>query len=247
MNTGINFKIPTLQDYLDQGGDFTGRTKVIKKAITSEVYEKGSEEPMITIIEPAKMLYECEGCGCMCRPFELVDTSPLDEIPNDWMCGGCREKCCRDEFNSAKANLSKPHHQQYESKSEFEDADQLYYQQLHHTRAECSKAFKRALMLVHGAPVEVVETIGVIDKDASNRKTPPMAKAVNGLSAGEQSLGIEVIDAAGGIEVGKKVVIGGEVAMVSGIDSNQVSLSRENPSEHPAGAIAVFNIEEPTT
>jgi len=88
VNNEIEWSIPTLEDHLANGGETTLYTKVIDKAVI--VHNSESEEPII--ISPAVLQYACDGCGVFCWPFELVDASPWDGVPNDWACGGCREK-----------------------------------------------------------------------------------------------------------------------------------------------------------
>lgn len=89
METGTQWEIPTLEHFLNNGGSVNLRVKVIEKAITEP--DPNNPEGEI-VISPAVVQYACDGCGVFCWPFELVDASPWDGVPNDWACGGCRDK-----------------------------------------------------------------------------------------------------------------------------------------------------------
>ncbi|MCW8855912.1 MAG: hypothetical protein OQJ95_01005 [Kangiella sp.] len=244
MDTVIKFKVPTLYDALQNGFEFTGRIKLIKKAVTQKVYEQGNEEPITQIIEPAKLLYQCEGCGCFCRPAELVDTSPFDGIPNDWACGGCREKQIRINAKAEIDLIPKPEEQAFATRQEFLDADEQYYRDLTTKRHEVARNFKKGLMQAHGAPKELLDVVGVIDKDKTNRKLPPVAKAAAQVIPAANDVTIEMVDAGNGIQPGKKAKLGDEEVEVTGVNGNQVSVTRPNPVDHPAGEHILFNLED---
>lgn len=246
MDTVIKFKLPTLYDALQNGFEFAGRTKLVKKAVTQEIFEEGSEEPTIVEVTPAKLLYACEGCGCFCRPAELVDTSPFDGIPNDWACGGCREKQIRINAKAEIDLIPKPEEESFNSRAEFEAADEAYYKQLHSKRHEVARNFKKGLMQAHGAPKELLDVVGVIDKDKANRKLPPVAKAAAQVIPAANDVTIEMIDAGNGIQPGKKAKLGDEEVEVTEVNGNQVSVTRAAPVDHPAGEHILFNLEEDT-
>lgn len=249
MDTVIKFKLPTLFNALQNGFEFTGRTKVIQKAVTQEIFEEGNEEPTTVEVTPAKLLYQCEGCGCFCRPAELVDTSPFDGIPNDWACGGCREKQIRINAKAEIALMVKPTEDDFTVDEVFDEdgfraADEAYYKQLHTKRHEVACNFKKGLMQAHGAPKELLDVVGVIDKDKANRKLPPVAKAAAQVIPAANDVTIEMVDAGNGIQSGKKAKLGDEEVEVTAVNGDQVSVTRANPVDHPAGEHILFNLDD---
>jgi|GEM_PF-3843939 len=246
MDTVISFKLPTLYEALQNGFEFLGKTQVIRKAVVQEVFVEGEEEPTYAVTEPAKILYQCEGCGCFCLPAELVDTSPFDGIPNDWACGGCREKQIRIDTKAEIDLITKPEEKDFNTRQAFEDADEQYYRDLTTKRHECARNFKKGLMQAHGAPKELLDVVGVIDKDKANRKLPPVAKAAAQVIPAANDVTIEMVDAGNGIAVGKKAKLGDEEVEVVDVNGDQVSVTRAAPVDHPAGEHILFNLEEDT-
>lgn len=243
MDTVLKFELPTLLKALDEGYTFTGKTKIVRRAVIEQVYEEGSNEPTFQEVVPAKLLYECEGCGCFCHPSELVDTSPYDGIPNDWACGGCREKQIRINAKAEIKMIPAPEEKDFQSTEDFRQADEQYYLAINEKRQEVARNFKKQLMEAHGAPKELLDVIGIIDKDKGNRKLPPIAKAAAHVIPAANDVTVEMVDEGTGIQPGKKARIGEEEVEVTVVNGNQVSITRASPAEHPAGEHILFNIE----
>lgn len=248
MDTVIKFNVPTLYDALQNGYEFNGPTKLVCKAVVQEVYEEGNEEATFVELTPAKVLYACEGCGCFCHPSELVDTSPFDGIPNDWACGGCREKQIRFNTKAEVELIAPPREQDFMVDNVFDEegfraADEQYYKVITAKRHEVARNFKKGLMQSHGAPKELLDVVGVVDKDMGNRKLPPIAKAAAHVIPAANDVTVEMVDEGTGIQPGKKARIGEEEVEVTVVNGNQVSITRASPAEHPAGEHILFNIK----